>query len=46
MASIRGSGPLKLGKKKLIRPIEIVLYGFGRDDPPVRNKIPVEVYIP
>ena len=42
----RGTGPLKLIKTKWIIPLEIVLNGFGKYDPPVRKKLPVEVDIP
>ena len=42
----KGTGPLKLIKTEWIRPLEIVLGGFGKDDPPVINKLPVEVDIP
>ena len=45
MASNRGNGPLKLSNKKYISLLEIVLDGFGKKDPPVRNKLLVEVYI-
>ena len=43
MASKRGTVPLKLSETKWKIPPEIVLDGFGKDDPPVRNKLPVEV---
>ena len=45
MASNRGNGPLKLSNTKYISLLEIVLDGFGKKDPPVRNKLLVEVYI-
>ena len=44
-ASNRGTGQLKLMKKKLIRPLEIVLDVFGKEDILVRNKLLVEVEI-
>ena len=45
MASNRSNGPQKLINTKWIRPLEIVLNEFGKDYPPVRKKLPVEVYI-
>ena len=36
----------KIGKTKRSRPLEIVLYGFGNENPPVRKKLPAEVDIP
>ena len=46
MASNRGTVPLKLIETKCIRPLEIVLDGFGKYNPPVIKKLPVEVDIP
>ena len=43
MALKRGTGTLKLSKKKCIRQLEIVLHKFGKEDPPARKKIPVEL---
>ena len=45
MASNRGTGPLKLSEKKWLRPLEIVIDGSEKDDPPVRNKLSLEVEI-
>ena len=42
----RGTGPRKPTNKKWIRPLEIVFYGFVIDNPPVREKLLVEVNIP
>ena len=39
MASNRGNGPLKPWKKKWIRLLETFLGVFGKDNPPVRNKL-------
>ena len=46
MASNRGNGPLKLSNTKYISLLEIVLDGFGKEDPPVRKKLPTELDIP
>ena len=46
MASNRGTGPLKLSYIKWIRPMGIVMDGFGKKDPPVRKKLPTELDIP
>ena len=35
--SNRGTETLKLGKTKCIGKLEIVLYGFRKDEPPVRK---------
>ena len=35
-----------MSNTKWIIPLEIVLGGFGNDDPPVRKKLPVKVDIP
>ena len=45
MAANIGTVPLKLSDTKWIRPLEIVLDGFGKDVPPVRKKLPVEMDI-
>ena len=46
MASNRGTGPQKTSDTKWIGPLEIQLDGSGKDDPPVRKKLPVEANIP
>ena len=46
MASNRGTRPLKPSDKIWIRPLVKVLDRFGKDDPAVRYKLPVEVDIP
>ena len=46
MASNTGTGPLKLGETKLIRPLEIVIDGFGKYNLLLKKKLPVEVDIP
>ena len=46
MASDIVTVPLKLSEKKWIRPLEIVIGGFGKDNPTVRKKLLVEVGIP
>ena len=44
--SNKGIVPLKPINKTFIRPMEIVMDGFGEDYPPVRKKLPMVVYIP
>ena len=46
MDSNMGTGLLKLSETKWIIPVEIVLGGFGKDEPPARKKISLEVDIP
>ena len=41
MESNRGAGQLKQSETKWIRTQEIVLGGFGKDEPPARKKLPV-----
>ena len=41
MDSNRGAGQLKLSDTKWIITLEIVLGGFGKDEPPARKKLPV-----
>ena len=45
MASNKGNEPLKLSETKCISTLEIVLYGFGKYDPLIRNKLAVGVAI-
>ena len=42
----RGTGTQKISENKFIRPLEIVIDGFWKGDPTVRNELPVEVDIP
>ena len=46
MASNIGTGQINLIYTKWIRKLETVLDILGKDGPPSRKKIPVEVYMP